>query len=337
MYQHFFHYYLAYGPMLAIISVCLTLLYWTLANWGTLRAMHRCSNFKRTVTGQLPKCFTSRQGDTCQSTDLGHIYGWCHDPENYGALPGTSTGPYIGQCNQWIWSHDQCPPSQCNGVYPKGIDGQCDRKWGWCADKGVERAMLGAPCGPKGDTCTNWIWNAKKCPTGCEKPKKKCEEDGPAEDGECKDNCVCEGPPKDPWKPYINKKVEIKHGKCRLQSGSGKRAEFLCKDREIDKQGTMFIEYTQNDGSKREGSSGSTFKIYNSHGCALSYTGSGRKRHAVFNCNRGKPVVIEGTPDDARIYAMIDGEKYGLRRQSGRAMYEHNKGSHKFIVNMTYR
>jgi len=259
MLQYFKEYYRSYGPILIIVTLIISVFYYTVANWGIIRATYRCVNLKNTVLGNLGKCFNSRQGTTCQNTDIGYVYGWCNDANNYGALPGNSTGPYTGYCNQWSWSVGQCPPQQCLGNYPNGIDKQeCKlghKQWGWCLDRGVERAMVGTSCGPTEGKCDKWIWDAKKCPTGCFKstpikkeksakcPKKsgKCQlvcgsrDDGnvvgcppPNCDdqanhtsaGEC-DKCICRGPPKDPWKPYENRQISIgaRDGKaknCRL-------------------------------------------------------------------------------------------------------------------------
>ena len=236
MYEYFFHYYISYGPLLVLISIFLTLFYWFVANWSLLRATYSCISLKNTITGNLGKCFNSREGTSCQNTDLGHVYGWCNDEDNYGPLPGSKNGPYSGYCAQWSWCKGQCPPYQCPGDFPKGIGKQDPQVWGWCDDKGVERSMIGTACGPRGAHCNNWVWDVKKCPTACQKPppmplKKRCPSGknkcqlvcGSRDDGstlncpppkcgknKCQDKCICEGPPADPWKPYENKTIRIR-------------------------------------------------------------------------------------------------------------------------------
>jgi hypothetical protein len=360
MFNYFFHYYQSYGPLLIVSSVVLILFYWTVANFALLRATYRCVDLKNTVTGQVGKCFDSAQGTSCQNTELGYVYGWCNDSDNYGPLPGSKSGPYSGYCAQWSWNKEKCPPYQCMGDYPSGIDKQnkklCQKKWGWCADKGVEKAMVGTPCGPRGGSCDNWIWEAKKCPTGCQKAppvplKKKCSSRagkcqlvcGSRDDGNtlncpppacgkssCTDKCICEGRPKDPWNAYENKQIRIrvKDGKaagCQFKHASGKGgvagvssserlAKFSCQDNA--KADLMLLEKSK-DGK---------FRVIDSDGCALQW--SGRKggnramgadeRIAKFDCegDAGDPFDLEGTPDDAKIYAKIKGQKCGLQWSS---------------------
>lgn len=203
--------------LLIILTIALNVFYYIVAYWSTVRAMYRCVNLKKTLTGQVGKCFNSRQGSTCHDTDLGYVYGWCNDVDNHGALPGNRSGPYSGHCDQWSWDKGSCPPTQC-----RDIDTGCQKKWGWCADEGVNRAMIGAPCGPKEDKCDQWIWTAKSCPSEatCKRKapplilpiEKKCRKPCPLvcgknEGGEtlvcpppncqaddlplCKENCMC--------------------------------------------------------------------------------------------------------------------------------------------------
>ncbi len=213
--NYLYAYYKAYGPLLLIITLILRMLYWILANWGLIRATYSCVSLKNTVTGNIGKCFGSTEGSSCQSTDLGYVYGWCNDADNYGPLPGNKTGPYVGYCSQWSWCNKRCPPQQCPGTFPKGIAEQDPQIWGWCADEGVERAMIGTACGPRGNKCNNWIWEAKKCPTACQRPppvplRKKCGKDtGNTLGCPPKDKCNCSGPPSDPWKIYEGKNVYI--------------------------------------------------------------------------------------------------------------------------------
>lgn len=222
MLEYLIRYYQTYGPLLLLVTIVFTAFYWVLVNWGMIRATYRCVNLKNTVTGNIGKCFSSNEGTSCQNTDLGYIYGWCNDADNYGPLPGKSTGPYVGYCSQWSWCKGQCPPYQCSGSFPKGIGEQEPQVWGWCADAGVERAMIGTACGPRGAKCNNWLWDVKKCPTSCQKPppmplRKRCGAGMKASVGEdgtlnCKpvDKCQCDGgPPLNPWSPLENKVVRV--------------------------------------------------------------------------------------------------------------------------------
>jgi hypothetical protein len=360
MFDYFLHYYQSYGPLLVISSIVLTIFYWTVANFGLLRATYRCVNLKNTVTAQVGKCFDSTQGTSCQTTDLGYIYGWCNDGNNYGPLPGNKSGPYSGYCTQWSWNKEQCPPYQCIGNFPVGIDNQekksCKKQWGWCADKGVEKAMIGTACGPRGETCDNWIWDAKKCPTGCQTApptplKKKCSKGaakcqlvcGSRDDGNtlncpppacgksaCSDKCICNGPPKDPWIAYENKQIRI-----RAKDGDAKDCQFKHAD---EKGGVVGVNTTERiakfscqtdakaDLMLLEKSKDGKYRIIDSDGCTLQWSGreggnpamGTTERIAKFDCggDMGDPLEIEGTPDNAMLYAKINGQKCGLQWSS---------------------
>lgn len=324
MFEYFRNYYRSFGIILIITTICLTSFYWIIANWSIIRSTYRCVNLKNTLTGSVGKCFDSVAGPTCQKTDLGYIYGWCNDEDNYGALPGNKSGPYSGNCTQWVWSEDQCPPSQCYGNYPNGIGNQCDKQWGWCNDNGVQRAMLGTQCGPMEGKCDKWIWEVKKCPTGCTAPLKpqKIEKKK-----KIVDKCVCNGPPINPWRPYDNKHVRIrsKDGDCEFKhsaekggvpgvGSNNKVAKFNCSPQA--KSDVILLE------KSRDGH----YRMIDADGCTLRW--SGRKggndaigteeRVAKFDCdnNAGDPLILEGTPDKAEVYARIKGQKCGLQWSS---------------------
>jgi len=235
LFDFFKKYYKDYGKILVALTVSLTLIYWFIGNLPRIRSMYNCVNLKRMVTGEVTKCFDDKIGKTCEDTDIGHINGWCNDIENYGAIPGNKHGPYVGSCNNWTWDKANCPPSQCNGIETT----KNHQQWGWCADKGIEHALRGAPCGPTGNVkCDDWIWNAKKCHLTCKTNKTiganktisseestECKTGllcGMDENGnnkqcppkDCNTNkteqCKCDGPMEDPWKPYLNRPIRIR-------------------------------------------------------------------------------------------------------------------------------
>jgi hypothetical protein len=322
MLEYFTLYYDTYGIVLAIATIIMTISYLFIANWYTIRATYKCTNLRNTVTGKLGKCFDSVQGTTCQNTDLGHIYGWCNDSDNYGAMPGTKSGPYSGYCTQWIWSNDKCPPTQCMGDFPNGIGKQsetsCKQTWGWCADKGVNRSMTGGPCGPVEGRCDDWIWEVKKCPTACK--GRRC----PTSKKRPKNSCICNGPPLNQWKQYDNKNIRIRTKKNDCQLGTAgksggapgignneKIARFDCKaDAKAD---VLLLEKSRD----------SNYRLINADGCTLKWSqrkgGSDslgtEERIAKFDCgdDAGDPLILEGSPDNAGIYATIKGKKCGLQ------------------------
>lgn len=177
-------YYKSNGPLLLGLTVALTLIYWAVANFNLIRGIYHCTSLKNVLTGNIGKCYSLRRGATCEKTDVGYVYGWCNDDHNYGALPGHEGGPYGDYCNHWTYkSSDNCPPSTC-----KEISKQQPQKWGWCADPGRERAMLGAPCGPIDGTCDNWIWDVKKCASCPNQPEPQPDTDDQQCDTEVKWN-----------------------------------------------------------------------------------------------------------------------------------------------------
>jgi hypothetical protein len=358
MIGYFSTYFHNYGPFLVVSSLVISILYAIIANWTLIRATYRCVDLKNTLTGKVGKCFDSVQGNTCHNTDLGYIYGWCNDTDNYGPLPGSKSGPYNGECTQWTWAKDKCPPYQCMGEYPGGIGEQtkhmCGQKWGWCADKDVERAMIGTPCGPREGSCDKWLWDVKKCPTACEKakkPKKKCSNKvnrcqtvcGNREDGNlkcpppschkktpCQDKCICTGPPKLPWKPYENKQIRIraKDGKgkdCGMKHNGRKGgAAGISKEEKVAK--FSCDESAKPDLMLLEKSKDNKYRLLDSDGCTLQWSGlkggnlalGTDERLAKFDCggDAGDPLELEGTPEDVRIYANIKGKKCGLQWSS---------------------
>jgi hypothetical protein len=165
------NYYILYGPMLIIASLVLGITYLFISNFSAVRSAYLCTSLKNVVTGEVGKCFSSRIGATCKSSDIGFTHGWCNDEDNYGPLRGTRAGPHSVKCRDWIWNKRDCPPENCASV-----DGM---NWGWCADKGVQRAMRGQACGPYAGSCDNWVWNKKACPTQCGSPS--CTDD----------SCIC--------------------------------------------------------------------------------------------------------------------------------------------------
>ena len=309
MIRYFYTYFHNYGPFLAISSIILTVLYQIIANWIIIKATYKCVNLKNTITGGVTKCFDSIQGTTCNNSDIGYIYGWCNDSENYGAIPGNKAGPYMGTCSQWTWNDkDQCPPNQCMGDFPHGIGNQeCPQKWGWCADKEINRAMEGTPCGPKEGGCEKWLWDVKKCPSSCErmeKPKKKKEKEkecsnkqnkcqltcGNRKDGYlqcpppkcqkkplCSDRCICTGPPTLPWKPYENREIRI-----RAKEGRAKKCGMTQNRRKGGAAGIGKLEkiakVSCNSSIKPsvmmlEKSKDGKYRLLDSDGCTLQWNG----------------------------------------------------------------
>ena len=164
-------YYTAYGPVLILLSLILGITYLFISNFASVRSAYMCTSLKNVLNGNVGKCFGSRLGPTCMSSDIGFTHGWCNDEDNYGPLRGTRTGPYSVKCKDWVWNKSECPPNHCNKI--KGTE------WGWCADKGVQRAMRGQACGPYEGGCDTWIWQANACPMQCGAPN-------------CKDDsCIC--------------------------------------------------------------------------------------------------------------------------------------------------
>jgi hypothetical protein len=273
----FLRYYRIYGPLLIVATLGYMIIFWSAANWTSLKASYNCLSLKNVIQGNIHKCFSSRVGPTCRHSDIGYIYGWCNDPDNHGPMPGNNMGPYNTYCSQWIWSNEDCPPDHCSGDFPQGLDNQeCKlgtQKWGWCADQGVDKAMIGTVCGPVGTRCDKWIWDAKKCPQTCDPLVKQVQQqchrnskgqcnhicgkmpDGsdkpcpPPQCGEegCPDPCVCEGPPEKPWKPYLGRPITLRtyKGDCILQRldtekqpygvADGKKAAvWKCSRKKID-------------------------------------------------------------------------------------------------------
>ena len=152
-------YYIVYGPSLIIASLVLGVTYMFISNFSSIRSAYLCTSLKNVVNGEVGKCFNSRIGPTCKSSDIGFTHGWCNDEDNYGPLRGTRAGPHTVKCRDWIWNKSDCPPENCSDI--------TGSVWGWCADKGVQRGMRGQPCGPYSGSCENWLWQAKACPAQC--------------------------------------------------------------------------------------------------------------------------------------------------------------------------
>jgi len=317
-------YYQLYGPILIIMTVILTAIYWFFGNLPYIRATYDCVNLKNTITGNAVKCFNSNAGAGCDDTDIGYIYGWCNDGDNYGSLLGNHRGPYNGNCSQWVWDKKECPPGQCQGIQTQNQSQSSspneEQKWGWCADKGSHRAMEGTPCGPRGAQCENWIWDAKKCSTACtpaaisKEPackrdsagkcdlvcgldekgnKKQCP---PANCGgeNCPDRCQCTGPMKDPWKPYLDRPVRIR--------SSDKKYHLRVNHMRGRVHGVgseeKAIKFTKNTKKGVQGSSllieksnDGNYRIIDSNGCTMQWSGAtggkslGKKeRVAKFDC-----------------------------------------------------
>ncbi len=169
--QPILKYYIVYAPALIIASVVLWVTYMFISNFSALRSAYLCTSLKNIVSGEAGKCFGSRLGSTCKSSDIGFTHGWCNDEDNYGPLRGTRAGPYAVKCRDWIWDKRGCPPDNCTDLTGK--------TWGWCADKGVQRSIRGQPCGPYVGNCDTWIWNTKLCPAKCGSPT--CQDD----------SCIC--------------------------------------------------------------------------------------------------------------------------------------------------
>ena len=150
-----------YKPIIIAVLIINTLVYF-MSDSEYYRAVISCI-----LRGNLSGCFNG-PAETCQQLDHGKSFGWCNDPDNYGAYPGKESGPYGFKCNDWIWNKRDCPPVKCSGKYPYGLEGQKPyKKWGWCADKGVNRSMRGKMCGPNEGKCYHWIWDPKRCPKSC--------------------------------------------------------------------------------------------------------------------------------------------------------------------------
>lgn len=164
--------YKTYGLYYLIILIGATIimytLYYIVGYYGYLRGLINCLSFKNLIFGRWGTCLNTVPRESCQELDHGYIYGWCNDPDNYGPLPGTSDGPYVGSCSEWSWKKSTCPPATCKGCYPYGIGNQKPyQKWGWCADSGVNRAMKGSSCGPTTGQCVNWVWDEGQCIDVC--------------------------------------------------------------------------------------------------------------------------------------------------------------------------
>lgn len=183
-------FYARHWQKLVIATIILGSLYFLLSNWEYYSALNHCLTTFKALTITTTKCFRTPRNDTCHDIIEGSPYGWCNDDDNYGMLPGTSAGPFGTVCSQWIWKKRDCPPQQCKGNGPYGIGNQKPfQKWGWCADPGVSRAMIGKPCGPSdGKRCNNWIWNVKDCPENCQKDAPKCKKE-PEDSEDCGDVC----------------------------------------------------------------------------------------------------------------------------------------------------
>ena len=285
----------------------LTLSYWITAALPEILAVYSCVNLKNTVTGRAPKCFSSKIGPSCRQTELGLAYGWCDDADRKGPMAGTRSGPNLGSCRDWIWDSKKCPPEKCTD-----IGNGPDKIWGWCNEKDNIGAMKGAPCGPKEGTCKNWIWEAKACPRAC--PKS----------GKAPEKCICKGPPLDPWTPYLSTPVKL----------NGKDDAAGCGLSAADKKGGLPGLVSDNEKLARFGCAGTPgpgitmtkeggkYRIKDTAGCGLRAAerkgGNGalgsEERLAKFDCaSPGDLLEIDGSPDNAKIYSVIEGQRCGLQ------------------------
>lgn len=332
MYQYFVQYYSLYGPLLLFITIVLSSFYWIVASWYGILSTYHCISLKNVVTGNVYKCFSDRPGETCQNTEVGYTLGWCNDPDHYGAHPGTRAGPYGFSCNQWTWTQKSCPPAVCAGEFPKGIGSQDPQLWGWCADEGVDRAMIGAPCGPREGSCNNWVWDVKKCPTGCIKaPPVKVTKKKPKQ-------CMCTRKT-NPWAPYENRAIRVStvsmaatvdsetKEQCAMASDATVGEETTAGSKSTKFRCTDGVETPiKGDPMTLEKSTDGRYRIINSDGCAMkwSQTKGGNKalgsdeRAAYFDCNghSGDPLELEGSPDDVGFYANIENRRCGLQWSS---------------------
>ena len=160
-------------PFAVLIFVIIYLIYYVLSYFYELRRRYNCFSLKNVFNGNIFKCFDDRP-EYCKDISSDLYWGWCMDPDYYGAYPGDRYGPYGIACNRWISNPQKCPPIKCQGQYPIGIqiDGKNGQiqEYGWCADPEINRALKGTYCGPspeEGIKCRNWIWDESKCPQTC--------------------------------------------------------------------------------------------------------------------------------------------------------------------------
>ena len=160
-------------PVLILILVIIYLIYYVISYYYELRRRYNCFSLNNLFKGKIGRC-TENPPEYCKDIDSDLYWGWCLDPDYYGAYPGDVYGPYGIPCNRWIINPKKCPPLRCQGKYPIGL--QVDSKnnevqeYGWCADREINRALRGTYCGPspeEGVVCRHWIWDEAKCPLTC--------------------------------------------------------------------------------------------------------------------------------------------------------------------------
>jgi hypothetical protein len=181
-----------FSPMYVLISIIglailIYLIYYVLSYYYDLKRQYYCVSVNNLVTGDILQCFNDPP-EHCKDINPNIGYGWCQDPEYFGAYAGSQSGPYGFECTNWIWNHKKCPPLRCQGQYPIGIrmpqpDKQI-QEYGWCADPEINRAMKGSSCGPSRDAnadveCQNWIWSEASCPQTCPLPSRRAPKKAP--------------------------------------------------------------------------------------------------------------------------------------------------------------
>lgn len=164
----------SYFPYILIVGVIAYMLYYVYSYFYELRRRYNCFSWSNFFRGKLGQCF-NQPPEYCKDIDPDLNWGWCMDPDYYGAYAGNIDGPYGITCNRWIASPKKCPPMQCKGAYPIGLqinEKNTIQRYGWCADPEVNKALRGTYCGPSPDEgvqCKQWIWEEPNCPQTCPK------------------------------------------------------------------------------------------------------------------------------------------------------------------------
>lgn len=178
-------------------AVLIYFIYYLLSYYYDLKRQYYCVSIGNLISGDILQCFNDPP-ENCKDINPNIGYGWCQDPDYFGAYAGDQTGPYGFECQNWIWNRQKCPPLQCQGQYPMGIriprpDRQI-QEYGWCADPEINRAMKGSSCGPiRGEpSCQNWIWSEANCPQTCPRPSQpRVKKPAPVEPVPNKCNLIC--------------------------------------------------------------------------------------------------------------------------------------------------
>lgn len=182
-YSILIRYYSQNWKLLLIMLIVSNILTFVILNSNFMYGLIGCL-----LSGKGPECFRTPSVTRCQVGQIGHVYGWCNDPQNLGPLEGDRTGPYNGYCYNWYWS--ECPPEKCSDIGKPEYKGRL----GWCQSYNV--ALKGEACGPTGVKCPEWKWDVaecQKCQSTRSNMKPKTESDKPVLDLEKvePDNLIC--------------------------------------------------------------------------------------------------------------------------------------------------